>query len=89
MVSPTSFALTLENNNANVYIDYNYVTSINIFNYTTKKIQYTFDGECKSINLFNEKIPERINKPGCMETVSNIFMIQDTKRNQSHLISIY
>ena len=60
----TPFAFTPGKSNAAVPIDYTSTTGIKLFNSAIMKLPELFDGESKSINLFNEKLPEREKKLG-------------------------
>ena len=81
--------LTEGHANSNIYIDYIYGTVIKIFNYETQKLQKTFDGESKSINIFNKKLLERENNSGQVENRSNTLIIQDINRNLINLTYKY
>ena len=60
------FALITEQANTEVPIDYTSTTGIKLFNSAILKLPEIFDGEPKSINLFNNKLTERAKQSGWM-----------------------
>ena len=85
----TPFTLTPENANATVTINCTPTTGIKFFNIATLKLPEIFDGESKSINLFNKKISERAKQSGWMEAGVNIIMIIDSTGTPRNLITEY
>ena len=53
------------------------------------KLPDPFNGESKPINLFNEKLAERVKQSGWMEAGANIIMIQDSGGTPRNLITEY
>ena len=66
--APIPFALTHRQANAEVHIDYTFTTGIKMFNSSILKLSELFEGEYKSVNVFNEKLAERAKKSAWMET---------------------
>ena len=83
------FALITEQANTEVPIDYTSTTGIKLFNSAILKLPEIFDGEPKSINLFNKKLTERAKQSGWMETGANIIMIADSTGTLRNLITEY
>ena len=72
-----------------VPIDYTATTGIKAFNRAIINFSELFDGESKSINLFNQKLEERTKQSGWMESGANIIMIPDSTKTPIHLITEY
>ena len=83
------FILTPRHNNTAVPINYRLTTGIKLFNSAILKLPELFDGESKSINLFNEKLAEIVKQSGWMEAVLNIIIIPDYTGTPRNLIIEY
>ena len=75
--------------NATFLMDYTSTTFIKIFNSAIIKLPELFDGESKSINLFNSKLAEMEKQSGCMGSRTNIIMIPDSTRTPINIVTEY
>ena len=53
------------------------------------KFPELFYGESKSVNLFNNKLAERVKQSGCMEAGSNIIVNNDSSGTPRNFITEY